>query len=115
MSLWFSLNLWCMPRLFTADIATFYETYYTNKGVEIIKGTVASGFTAHPNGEVNEVQLKDGRSLEADIVIVGVGAKPLTSLFKGQVEEAKVELRPMPSSKQVSPMFTLLVTLLFSP
>lgn len=42
-----------MPRLFTADIAAFYETYYTNKGVKIIKGTVASGFTAHPNGEVN--------------------------------------------------------------
>nr|VDD57197.1 unnamed protein product [Brassica oleracea] len=80
---------WCMPRLFTADIAAFYETYYTNKGVKIIKGTVASGFTAHPNGEVNEVQLKDGRSLEADIVIVGVGAKPLTALFKGQVEEDK--------------------------
>ncbi|KAJ4885688.1 hypothetical protein Rs2_35781 [Raphanus sativus] len=80
---------WCMPKLFTADIAAFYETYYTNKGVKIIKGTVASGFTAHPNGEVNEVQFKDGRSLEADIVIVGVGAKPLTSLFKGQVEEDK--------------------------
>ncbi|KAL9832174.1 Monodehydroascorbate reductase 1, peroxisomal [Arabidopsis thaliana] len=80
---------WCMPRLFTADIAAFYETYYTNKGVKIIKGTVASGFTAQPNGEVKEVQLKDGRTLEADIVIVGVGAKPLTSLFKGQVEEDK--------------------------
>lgn len=39
--------------------------------------------------QVKEVQLKDGRSLEADIVIVGVGAKPLTSLFKGQVEEDK--------------------------
>lgn len=39
--------------------------------------------------QVNEVQLKDGRSLEADIVIVGVGAKPLTALFKGQVEEDK--------------------------
>jgi len=39
--------------------------------------------------QVKEVQLKDGRTLEADIVIVGVGAKPLTSLFKGQVEEDK--------------------------
>ncbi|KAF2588973.1 hypothetical protein F2Q70_00040806 [Brassica cretica] len=84
-----SSDLVNLPRLFTADIAAFYETYYTNKGVKIIKGTVASGFTAHPNGEVNEVQLKDGRSLEADIVIVGVGAKPLTALFKGQVEEDK--------------------------
>ncbi|KAI4300439.1 hypothetical protein L6164_033819 [Bauhinia variegata] len=80
---------WCMPRLFTAGIAAFYEGYYTNKGVKIIKGTVAVGFTSDSNGEVKEVQLKDGRVLEADIVVVGVGGRPLTSLFKGQVEEEK--------------------------
>lgn len=80
---------WCMPRLFTADIAKFYEGYYTNKGVQIIKGTVASGFGSNDKGEVTEVQLKDGRVLEADIVIVGVGGRPLTTLFKGQVQEEK--------------------------
>lgn len=35
------------------------------------------------------VKLKDGRVLEADIVVVGVGARPLMALFKGQVEEDK--------------------------
>ncbi|XP_060201253.1 monodehydroascorbate reductase-like [Lycium barbarum] len=80
---------WCMPRLFTEGIAAFYEGYYKNKGVNIIKGTVAVGFDTHPNGEVKEVKLKDGRVLEADLVVVGVGAKPLTTLFKGQVEEEK--------------------------
>ncbi|CAN4121395.1 unnamed protein product [Withania somnifera] len=72
---------WCMPRLFTEGIAAFYEGYYQNKGVNIIKGTVAVG--------VKSVKLKDGRVLEADIVVVGVGARPLTTLFKGQVEEEK--------------------------
>lgn len=38
---------------------------------------------------MKEVKLKDGRVLEADIVVVGVGARPLTTLFKGQVEEEK--------------------------
>ncbi|KAJ8899600.1 hypothetical protein K2173_018574 [Erythroxylum novogranatense] len=80
---------WCMPRLFTAGIAAFYEGYYANKGIEIIKGTVAVGFTSDSNGEVKEVKLKDGRVLEADIVIVGVGGRPLTSLFKGQIAEEK--------------------------
>lgn len=80
---------WCMPRLFTAGIASFYEGYYANKGIKIIKGTVAVGFTADANGEVKEVKLKDGRVLEADIVVVGVGGRPLTTLFKGQVEEEK--------------------------
>lgn len=41
------------------------------------------------NFQVKEVKLKDGRVLEADIVVVGVGARPLTNLFKGQVEEDK--------------------------
>ncbi|KAH6798868.1 monodehydroascorbate reductase 1 [Perilla frutescens var. frutescens] len=80
---------WCMPRLFTAGIAAFYESYYANKGVNIIKGTMVVGFNTNENGEVTSVKLKDGRVLEADIVVVGVGARPLTTLFKGQVEEDK--------------------------
>ncbi|KAL1541372.1 monodehydroascorbate reductase (NADH) [Salvia divinorum] len=80
---------WCMPRLFTAGIAAFYEGYYTNKGVNVIKGALVVGFETNENGEVKNVKLKDGRVLEADIVVVGVGAKPLTQLFKGQVEEDK--------------------------
>ncbi|XP_031273478.1 uncharacterized protein LOC116131942 isoform X1 [Pistacia vera] len=80
---------WCGPWFFTADIATFYEGYYANKGIKIIKGTVAAGFTIDSYGDVKEVTLKDGSVLEADIVFVDVEARPLTSLFKGQVEEAK--------------------------
>ena len=108
-----------VPRLFTADIAAFYESYYTNKGVKIVKGTVAVGFDANDSGDVctlpiskfssavlivgayvylptlfpafqvTAVKLKDGSVLEADIVVVGVGARPLTTLFKGQVAEEK--------------------------
>ncbi|XP_003574924.1 monodehydroascorbate reductase 4, cytosolic [Brachypodium distachyon] len=84
---------WCMPRLFTAGIAHFYEGYYASKGINIVKGTVASGFDADANGDVSKVNLKDGRVLDADIVIVGVGGRPLTGLFKGQVEEEKGGLK----------------------
>ncbi|CAM8949983.1 unnamed protein product [Rhodiola kirilowii] len=80
---------WCMPRLFTAEIAAFYEGYYANKGIQIIKGTVASGFDSDESGAVKNVKLKDGRVLDADIVIVGVGGRPLVTLFKGQIEEEK--------------------------
>ncbi|XP_019187654.1 PREDICTED: monodehydroascorbate reductase-like isoform X2 [Ipomoea nil] len=78
---------WCMPRLFTPGIAAFYEGYYANKGIKIIKGTVAIGFDAHPNGEVKNVLLADGRALPADIVAVGVGAMPATTLFYWQLNE----------------------------
>ncbi|KAH7428997.1 hypothetical protein KP509_09G026400 [Ceratopteris richardii] len=80
---------WCMPRLFTAEIADFYERYYQNKGIKIIKGTVAAGFESDASGHVNLVKLKDGRELSADIVVVGVGARPLINLFKGQVDEER--------------------------
>nr|GFA70427.1 hypothetical protein [Tanacetum cinerariifolium] len=43
--------------------------YYTKKGVNIIKGTVAAGFVSNENGEVKEVKLKNGRVEEADIVV----------------------------------------------
>lgn len=43
--------------------------------------------------QVVDVKLKDGRVLEADIVVVGVGGRPLTTLFKGQVEEEKGGLK----------------------
>ncbi|XP_051131734.1 monodehydroascorbate reductase-like [Andrographis paniculata] len=94
---------WCMPRLFTAGIAAFYEDFYTNKGVNIIKGTVASGFGTNANGEVTDVKLKDGRVLDADIVVVGVGAKPLTTLFKGQLEEDKGGIKTDSSFKTSIP------------
>ncbi|KAL2653327.1 hypothetical protein R1flu_021455 [Riccia fluitans] len=75
----------CMPRLFVSEIAAYYEGYYKEKGINIIKGTVASGFETNDQGEVQVVKLKDGRELKADIVIVGVGARPNTGLFKDQL------------------------------
>ncbi|GJR54964.1 monodehydroascorbate reductase [Tanacetum coccineum] len=78
-----------LPRLFIDDIVAFYEGYYQKKGVTIIKGNVASRFTKNDHGEVKEVKLKDGNVLEAYIMVVGVGAGPLTNLFKWQVEEDK--------------------------
>lgn len=44
--------LYAVPRLFTAELAGFYEGYYANKGIKIIKGTVATGFGTNENGEV---------------------------------------------------------------
>ncbi|KAL5067732.1 hypothetical protein RYX36_018619 [Vicia faba] len=78
---------WCMSQLFTCDIAAFYEGYYANKGINIIKETDVIGFTTNSAREVKEVKLKDGRVLEADFVVVSLGGKPQISLFKGQLEE----------------------------
>eukprot|EP00270_Netrium_digitus_P000290 TRINITY_DN1027_c0_g1_i1.p1 TRINITY_DN1027_c0_g1~~TRINITY_DN1027_c0_g1_i1.p1 ORF type:complete len:433 (+),score=147.81 TRINITY_DN1027_c0_g1_i1:135-1433(+) len=75
----------CMPRLFTSEIADFYESYYKTKGVTIIKGTVVTGFEVDESGQVKAAKLKDGRVLSADIVVVGVGARPNTGLLKNSL------------------------------
>ncbi|BBH07680.1 monodehydroascorbate reductase 1, partial [Prunus dulcis] len=93
---------WCMPRLFTSGIAAFYEGYYANKGIKIIKGTVAVGFTANSDREVNtQITCHFGSDALMKLCFwmvtfshnAGQGSalkgRPLTTLFKGQVEEEK--------------------------
>ncbi len=46
---WLSL---AVPRLFTSEIAAFYEGYYEGKGVTIIKGTLAAAFEKDEHGHV---------------------------------------------------------------
>ncbi|KAI7741366.1 hypothetical protein M8C21_000826 [Ambrosia artemisiifolia] len=75
----------CMARLFTPKIASFYEDFYKLKGVNFVKGTVLSSFAINPEGKVTGVNLKDGSYLPADLVVVGIGIRPNTSLFEGQL------------------------------
>lgn len=74
-----------MPRLFTTKIADYYEEYYKGKGVKFIKGTVLTSFECDPKGKVKAVNLRDGTCIPADLVIVGIGIRPNTSLFEGQL------------------------------
>ncbi|KAF8010971.1 hypothetical protein BT93_J1567 [Corymbia citriodora subsp. variegata] len=75
----------CMARLFTPEIASFYEGYYESKGVKFVKGTVLSSFEFDSNGKVAAVILRDGNRLPADMVVVGIGIRPNTTLFEGQL------------------------------
>ncbi|KAJ4834183.1 Monodehydroascorbate reductase 4, peroxisomal [Turnera subulata] len=75
----------CMARLFTPKIASYYEDYYQSKGVKFVKGTVLSSFDVDSNGKVTAVNLRDGSQLPADMVVVGIGIRPNTSLFEGQL------------------------------
>eukprot|EP01018_Ginkgo_biloba_P031075 Gb_37224 [translate_table: standard] len=75
----------CMARLFTPKIAAFYESYYMNKGVQFIKGTVMSSFESDAQGKVVAVILKDGTRLSTDMVVVGIGIRANTMLFEEQL------------------------------
>lgn len=53
---------------------------HMNSGVKAIKGT--------KDGKVEGVQLSDGSIVKADLVLVGIGVMPATSILKG----SKVQL-----------------------
>lgn len=72
-----------MPRLFTPAIARHYEGLYQKKGVKFIKGAKTKRLVAADDGsgKVAKVELEGGRMLDADVVVVGIGAKPVVQLF----------------------------------
>ncbi|WVZ74009.1 hypothetical protein U9M48_022245 [Paspalum notatum var. saurae] len=78
----------CMERLFTPKIAEFYENYYASKGITFIKRTAVSSLEIS-SGKVTTAILRDGRRLQADMVVVGIGARANTALFEGQLAMEK--------------------------
>ncbi|CAI9780626.1 unnamed protein product [Fraxinus pennsylvanica] len=75
----------CMARLFTPKIASYYEEFYKSRGVKFIKGTMLTSFDFNTDGKVTAVNLRDGSKLPADMVVIGIGIRPNTSLFEGQL------------------------------
>ncbi|CAI5480174.1 unnamed protein product [Closterium sp. Yama58-4] len=87
----------CMPRLFTPEIAAFYERLYEEKGVKFIKGSVIVGFERdRATNNVTAVVLKDGQHIAADMVLVGIGIRPNTAPFEGQLAIDKGGIRVSP-------------------
>ncbi|CAM8891229.1 unnamed protein product [Rhodiola kirilowii] len=79
-----------VARLFTPKIARFYEDYYKARGVDIIKRTIISSFEMGSDSQkVVAVNLRDGRRVPADMVVIAIGIRPNTSLFDGQLTMEK--------------------------
>ncbi|GFP99728.1 probable monodehydroascorbate reductase cytoplasmic isoform 2 [Phtheirospermum japonicum] len=65
------------------------KIFYQSKGVKFIKGTVLTSFDFSADGQVTAVNLRDGSKLPADMVVIGIGIRPNTSLFEGQLTMEK--------------------------
>lgn len=63
------------------DMGRIVSTLHADHGVRLICGTGVRGFTG--NGRVDGVALDDGQLLPADLVLVGVGAKPNVDWLQG--------------------------------
>ncbi|CAN8075493.1 unnamed protein product [Agarophyton chilense] len=79
-----------MSRLFTPEIAAHYEKVYQEKGVVFLnKGRLCKAFLGDADGHVRGAKIcQEGKpdfDEEASLVVVGVGARPETALYKDQL------------------------------
>ncbi|MBA3842860.1 MAG: NAD(P)/FAD-dependent oxidoreductase [Actinobacteria bacterium] len=65
-------------RIFPAELSAFVTDYYRDKGVEVLADTSVTGIERTRG--VTRVSTKDGRTLETDVVIAGIGIEPRTEL-----------------------------------
>ncbi|MFM9262204.1 NAD(P)/FAD-dependent oxidoreductase [Rhodococcus sp. 5A-K4] len=68
-----------MSRVVAEPVSSFIHEYHTTQGIRIVLETKVTGVNAQ-NGRVDSVELHSGESIPADLVVVGVGAEPVTGL-----------------------------------
>jgi 3-phenylpropionate/trans-cinnamate dioxygenase ferredoxin reductase subunit len=61
-------------RILPAELSTKLNDYYRNRGVELLPGASVAGI------ERDRITLADGRTLEADAVVAGIGIEPNVEL-----------------------------------
>ena len=78
-----------LARVTSAEVSAFYERIHREEGVRIETGVQVVELTADAaGGRVAAVRLADGESVDADLVIMGVGVRAETAL----AEDAGLEV-----------------------
>ena len=67
-----------LARVTGPEISGFYQRIHSEEGVTLLTSAMAAEIQG--DTEVRAVTLRDGRSIDADLVIVGVGITPATAL-----------------------------------
>jgi 3-phenylpropionate/trans-cinnamate dioxygenase ferredoxin reductase subunit len=67
-----------LERVLGTDVGAIYRDMHTDHGVRMLLGSGVGAFEG--DGAVERVRTSDGRELECDFVVVGVGVEPRTEL-----------------------------------
>jgi 3-phenylpropionate/trans-cinnamate dioxygenase ferredoxin reductase subunit len=67
-----------LERVLGKEIGAIYRDIHTDQGVRMLTGTGVEAFEG--NGAVERVRTSDGRVIDCDFVVVGVGVQPRTAL-----------------------------------
>ncbi len=67
-----------LDRVLGPEVGAFFRDVHTDHGVKLLLGDGFAGFEG--SGRVERVLTTDGRRIDADFVVVGIGAQPRTEL-----------------------------------
>jgi len=67
-----------LERVLGAELGAFYRDVHSDHGVQMLMTTGVEAFEGH--GKVERVLTSDGRRLECDFAVIGVGVEPRTEL-----------------------------------
>jgi 3-phenylpropionate/trans-cinnamate dioxygenase ferredoxin reductase subunit len=67
-----------LERVLGHEVGGFYRAIHADHGVRMLMGTRVEAFEG--DGAVERVRTSDGRHLECDLVVVGIGVQPRTRL-----------------------------------
>lgn len=67
-----------LQRVTAPEVSAFYHRFHTEQGVDIVTSAAAARIKG--TGRVEQVVCSDGCAFPADLVIIGVGIKPVTEL-----------------------------------
>jgi 3-phenylpropionate/trans-cinnamate dioxygenase ferredoxin reductase subunit len=67
-----------LERVLGAEVGSIYRDIHTDHGVQMLLGTGVAAFEG--TTDVERVRTSDGRTVDCDFVVVGVGVQPRTAL-----------------------------------
>src|SRR5205823_5745091 len=67
-----------LERVLGAEVGAIFRDVHADHGVEVLCGTGVEAFEG--SGAVERVRTSDGRTIDCDVAVVGVGVKPRAEL-----------------------------------
>jgi NADPH-dependent 2,4-dienoyl-CoA reductase/sulfur reductase-like enzyme len=75
------LGRWLFDQLGVEQLSDELAALYESKGVDLVLGNEVDAFEG--NGSLQAVTTKNGRRVEADFAVVGIGVAPVTDFLEG--------------------------------
>jgi NAD(P)H-nitrite reductase large subunit len=66
-------------RLFSHEMSSFFQAYYTARGVRIIKSAAVTELRG--GGAVASAVLRDGQNIPCELVVAGIGVQPVIEML----------------------------------